>query len=143
MAAITRVSSVDVASPSFMAIDLVVWGALLAAVWSRMRDRVPPRFWWSTLVAAALFAPAISTIFWLQPNLIVFGLALAGFVLVGRRDPLGGFLIRLSIALQPIVILFPLALLSRRPAREAGLWPTAPTAALAFRLVGLAPRHVG
>ena len=132
MASITRVSSVGVAAPAFMAIDLIVWGALLAAVWSRMRDRVPPRFWWSTLVAAAIFAPAISTIFWLQPNLIVFGLALAGFVLVGRRDPLGGFLIGLSIALKPIVILLPLALLLRRQTREAGIWAIATTTLLSF-----------
>ena len=143
MAAITRVSSVDVASPSFMAIDLIVWGALLAAVWSRMRDRVPPRFWWSTLVAAALFAPAISTIFWLQPNLIVFGLALAGFVLVGRRDPLGGFLIGLSIALKPIVILLPLALLLRRQTREAGLWAIATTAVLSFAGLGFLAWRAG
>ena len=65
MAAITRVSSVDVASPSFMAIDLIVWGALLAAVWSRMRDRVPPRFWWST--AAALLVA------WVYKALVVRG----------------------------------------------------------------------
>ncbi|TME23066.1 MAG: DUF2029 domain-containing protein [Chloroflexi bacterium] len=143
MAAITRVSSVDVASPSFMAIDLIVWGALLAAVWSRMRDRVPPRFWWSTLVAAALFAPAISTIFWLQPNLIVFGLALAGFVLVGRRDPLGGFLIGLSIALKPIVILLPLALLLRRQTREAGLWAIATTAVLSIAGLGFLAWRAG
>ena len=136
MASITRASSVDVAAPAFMAIDLIVWGALLAAVWSRMPDRVPPRFWWSTLVAAALFAPAISTIFWLQPNLIVFGLALAGFVLVGRRDPLGGFLIGLSIALKPIVILLPLALLLRRQTREAGIWAIATTAVLSFAGLG-------
>ena len=143
MAAITRVSSVDVASPSFMALDLIVWGALLAAVWSRMRDRVPPRFWWSTLVAAALFAPAISTIFWLQPNLIVFGLALAGFVLVGRRDPLGGFLIGLSIALKPIVILLPLALLLRRQTREAGLWAIATTAVLSIAGLGFLAWRAG
>jgi chromate transport protein ChrA len=136
MAGVTRIASVEVASRAFMAVDLVVWGVLLYAVWSRLRDRVSARFWWSTLVAAAVFAPAISTIFWLQPNLIVFGLALGGFVLVGRRDPAAGLLIGLSVALKPIVVLLLLALLLRRQTRAAGIWAIATTALLSFAGLG-------
>lgn len=143
MAAITRVASVDVAARVFMAVDLIVWGALLTAVWTRLRDRVSIRFWWITLVAAAIFAPAISTIFWLQPNLIVFGLALGGFVLVGRRDPLGGLLIGLSVALKPIVVLVPLALLLRRQTRPAGVWAIATTAVASFAGLGFLAWRAG
>lgn len=143
MAAITRVAPVEVAARGFMAVDLIVWSALLTAVWSRMRDRVSTRFWWITLVAAAIFAPAISTIFWLQPNLIVFGLALGGFVLVGRRDPLGGLLIGLSVALKPIVVLLPLALLLRRQTRPAGVWAIATTAVLSFAGLGFLAWRAG
>jgi len=143
MAAITRLASVDVAARTFMAIDLIVWAALLALVWSSLRDRVSPRFWWSTLVAAAIFAPAISTIFWLQPNLIVFGLALGGFALVGRRNPAAGLLIGLSVAVKPIVILLPLALLLRRETRAAGIWAIATTATLSFAGLGFLAWRAG
>jgi len=136
MAAVSQMARVDLAARVFSTINVVFWGALLNIMWTRMSDRVPSTFWWVTCVAALLFAPAISTIFWLQPNLIVFGLALAGFVLVGRRDPLGGFLIGLSIALKPIVILLPLALLLRRQTREAGIWAIATTAVLSFAGLG-------
>jgi hypothetical protein len=143
MAGVTRIASVEVASRAFMVVDLVVWGVLLYAVWSRLRDRVSARFWWSTLVTAAIFAPAISTIFWLQPNLIVFGLALGGFVLVGRRDPAAGLLIGLSIALKPIVVLLPLALLLRRQTRTAGAWAIATTAGLSFAGLGFLAWRAG
>jgi arabinofuranan 3-O-arabinosyltransferase len=143
MALVSRVASVDVAARAFMAVDLIVWGVLLAAVWGRLRDRVSPRFWWSTLLAAAIFAPAISTIFWLQPNLIVFGLALVGFVLVGRRDPAAGLLIGLSVALKPIVVLLPLALLLRRQTREAGIWAIATAAVLSFAGLGFLAWRAG
>jgi hypothetical protein len=143
MAAISRIGRVDVAARVFSGINVIVWGALLTSIWTRMIDRVPSTFWWVTYSAAVLFAPAISTIFWLQPNLIVFGLALAGFVLVGRRDPLGGFLIGLSIALKPIVILLPLALLLRRQTREAGIWAIATTAVLSFAGLGFLAWRAG
>ncbi len=136
MAAITRIASVEAAARAFMAVDLVFWMLLLALVWHRLRDRVPPRWWWGTLVAAAVFAPAISTIFWLQPNLIVFAIALGGFVLVGRHDRSAGVLIGLSVALKPIVILLPLAILLRRQSRSAGIWAVG--AASALSVVGLA-----
>src|SRR5438270_7732358 len=111
MAAVSQMARVDLAARVFSTINVVFWGALLNIMWTRMSDRVPSTFWWVTCVAALLFAPAISTIFCLQPNLIVFGLALAGFVLIGRRDRVAGLLIGLSIALTPIVIPLPLALL--------------------------------
>jgi len=117
MALTSRAAPLEVSVRIFMAVDLVVWAALLSVVWTRLSDKVRAGWWWATLAAAAVFAPAVSTIFWLQPNLIVFALALGGFALVGRRNRSAGFLIGLSIALKPIVVLLPLALLLRRQTR--------------------------
>ena len=85
MAGVSRIATVDLAAHVFSAINVLVWGSLLNVMWPYMADRVPPMFWWVTYGAAVIFAPAISTIFWLQPNLIVFAIALLGFALIGRR----------------------------------------------------------
>lgn len=130
MSLVTRAAPQFVAARAFMALDLSVWLVLLALVWPRLRRLMPPPMWWSTLTAGALFAPAVSTIFWLQFNLIVFVLALAGFVLVGRHDRAAGLLIGLSVAIKPILILLPLALVVRRSSRSAGAWAVAATALL-------------
>jgi hypothetical protein len=129
MAMVTRVASEDTAARVFMAGNLAVWAALLMSVWNRVRDLLPSRWWWSTLAAAGVFAPAISTLFWLQFNLVVFALALAGFTLAGRHHRWAGFLIGLSVALKPIVVLLPLALVLRRRSRRAGAWAIGMTAA--------------
>lgn len=135
MAVITRAGSVEVTARVFMALDLVVWGALLYVVWSRLHDIAPASWWWATLGAAAVFAPVVSGIFWLQPNLFLFALALGGFVLAGRRDFVAGLLIGASLALKPILLLLPLAMLLRRESRAAGLWAVMTAAVLT--LVGL------
>ena len=132
MALISRGPSIGVAARLFMGVDIVVWGALLTVVWDRLRDRVSSRFWWVTWVAAVVFAPAIQTIFWLQPNLIVLAIALVGFAMMGRRDRAGGILIGLSIALKPIVVLLPLAMLLRRTSRGSAVWAIGSAAALTF-----------
>ncbi|HSS93157.1 MAG TPA: glycosyltransferase family 87 protein [Candidatus Dormibacteraeota bacterium] len=130
MAVITRVASADAGAHVLVAANVVVWGGLLVTVWSRLQGRVPSAWWWGTLVAAAVFSPAISTIFWLNFNIIVFALALAGFSLVGRHDRLAALLIGLSVATKPILLLLPLALLLRRESRTAGMLATAVAAGL-------------
>jgi hypothetical protein len=105
-----------------MAVNLAVWGGLLLWVWNRLLGRVPPALWWGTLLAASVFAPSITTIFWMQPNLIVLALASGGVALAGRRVRTAGLLIGLALALKPVVILLPLALLFRRESRRAALW---------------------
>jgi len=122
MALITRLASEVAGAVAFTAFNLIVWATLLTVTWDRLRNLVPVRWWWATLAAAAVFAPAISNVFWLQFNLAVFALALAGFALAGRRDAAAGLLIGLSVALKPILILLPLALLARRWSRSAGWW---------------------
>ena len=121
MALVSRTAPEFVAARVFTALNIGVWMVLLALVWPRLRSVLPPRLWWTTLAAAALFAPAVSTIFWLQFNVIVLVLALGGFLLIGKRDGWAGFLIGLSIAIKPIVILLPLALLVRPRLRAAGI----------------------
>jgi hypothetical protein len=59
-----------------------------------------------------------------------------GFALIGRNARWGGILIGLSLALKPIVILLPLALLLRRDTRKAGIWSIA--TAGAANVAGLA-----
>lgn len=130
MAAISRAASLDLATPVMLTVNLVVWGGLLLSVWSRLLDRVPSVWWWATLAAAAVFAPAISTIFWMQPNLIVLALALGGVALMGRRDRTAGLLIGLALGLKPILILLPFALLLRGDSRRAGTWAIAVAALL-------------
>jgi hypothetical protein len=125
MALVTRVASVDVAAWVFSGLNLLVWGGQLFSVWSRLQRHVSSRWWWSTLIAAAIFSPAISTILWMQPNLLVLALALGGVVLVGRHHRSAGLLIGLSIALKPLLVLLPLALLFRRDSRTTGGWAIA------------------
>jgi hypothetical protein len=136
MAVITRLTSEVVGAHLFLALNVLLWGGLLVAVWSQLHGRVPSLWWWGTLVAAAVFSPGISTIFWLNFNLVVFVLALGGFVLIGRHDRWAGLLIGVSLASKPILLLLPLALLMRRESRSAGVW--ALVVAAVFSAGGLA-----
>jgi glycosyl transferase family 87 len=130
MALVSRMAGEYVASRIFMALNLTLWMVLLLMIWPRLRPHVPTGWWWATLVAAGIFAPVISTIFWLQFNVIVFALALGGFVLIGRHDGWAGVLIGVGLALKPIAILVPLAMLLRSRMRPAAAWAMATTAVL-------------
>jgi hypothetical protein len=135
MATITRLASEETAARVFMVTNLVIWAALLIVVWGRLDGRVPSRWWWGTLIAAGAFAPTITNVFWLQPDLIVLVLALGGFVLIGRHEGWAVLLIGLSIALKPLLVLLPFVLLIRRQSRCAGVWSIAIAGALS--VVGL------
>jgi hypothetical protein len=143
MAVVTRIAAEDVAARVFLGANLVLWGGLLVAVWSRLYGRVPIFWWWGTLVAAGAFSPGISTIFWLSFNLVAFVLALCGFVLIGRHDRLAGLLIGASLALKPILVLLPLALLLRRESRSAGVWAIAAAAGLSAGGLGFLAWRAG
>jgi hypothetical protein len=143
MALITRVATEQAGAHVFLGLNLLLWAGLLLAVWSRLYGRVPSRLWWGTLVAAAVFSPGISSIFWLTFNLVAFVLALSGFVLIGRHDRLAGLLIGASLAVKPILLLVPLALLLRRESRSAGLWSIAAAAALSVAGLGFLAWRAG
>ncbi|MFI5283484.1 MAG: glycosyltransferase family 87 protein [Candidatus Dormibacterales bacterium] len=130
MALVTRVVSEQLGSYVWLGANLVMWGALLLITWDRLHDQVPKTLWWGTLVAAAAFSPGISSIYWLQFNLLVFVLALGGFLLLGRHDRLAGLLIGASLATKPILLLLPLSMLIRRDTRKAGVFAIATAAAL-------------
>ncbi len=143
MACITRLAPEFVAARVYMAADLSVWLVLLTAVWQRLRTRVPQAWWWGTLVAAGLFAPAVSTIFWLQFNILVFALALLGFHIAGRHPRWAGVLIGVSVAMKPILVLLPLALLLRRRWRHSAAWAIAAAAALSAAGLGFLAWRAG
>jgi arabinofuranan 3-O-arabinosyltransferase len=136
MAAVTQVAPLEAATLVMLAANLVLWGGLLAAVWYRLQDLVPSRWWWSTLGAAAVFAPAISNIFWMQLTLIVFAMTLGGVALTGRRNLAAGLLLGAALALKPILILLPFAFLLHRASRRAGVVAVAVAAVLSA--IGLA-----
>jgi hypothetical protein len=143
MALITRVATEQAGAHVFLGLNLLLWAGLLLTVWSRLYGRVPSRWWWGTLVAAAVFSPGISSIFWLTFNIVAFVLVLSGFVLIGRHDRLAGFLIGASLAVKPILLLVPVALLLRRESRSAGLWSIAAAAALSVAGLGFLAWRAG
>ncbi len=131
MALVSRTSSLAAATVALNAANLLLVLASLAVVWSRLRGLLRPLPWWATLACAVSYSPILSTIRWKQLNLVVFFLALAGFILIRRgRMRAGAVTVGLSLALKPLVIVLPLALLSRRDTRAAGAGCLAATAAL-------------
>jgi hypothetical protein len=135
MGVIARAWPLDAAAIGMLAVNLLFRGGLMLAVWNRLHDRVPGRLWWGTLVAAAVLAPGIATVFWMQPNVILLALALGGVALIGRHDRAAGWLIGLTLAVKPVLILLPFALLLRRDTRRAAAWSIA--AAGSLTLLGL------
>jgi len=143
MAATSRNRTGGRCGPGVQRLNVVVWGALLNVIWTRMIDRVPSTFWWVTYGAAVLFAPAISTIFWLQPNLIVFGLALGGFRAAWTAASGRGAAHRLSVAIKPIVVLLRSRFSSGRQTRVAGVWAIGTAAVLSFAGLGFLAWRAG
>jgi hypothetical protein len=145
MALLARLLPLRVAEVAFTAANLALAGVLLLLVWRRLRARLPRALWWATLAAAALFAPLVSTIAYRQVNLFVFALALAGFAgLRAGREAAGAGLIALAVALKPLALLLPVALLLRRDTRRAGLLAMGGVAVLSLgALAALAARGEG
>jgi hypothetical protein len=135
LAAISAAWPLEVAATGMLIVNLLARGGLLLAVWNRLYGRVPRIWWWGTLVAAAILAPGIATVFWMQPNVILLALAVAGIALIGRHDRAAGFLIGLTLAIKPVLVLLPFALLLRRQTRRGGLWSIAVAAVL--NVIGL------
>ena len=123
MALVSRVLSVTTATFLLTIVNLAIVLAGIGLTWWRLRARLAPRLWWSTLLAALVFAPIASTLWWKQFNIVALGLAAAGFMWSRHGRSIGpAALIALSIAIKPIVILLPLALLIRSDSRKTGWW---------------------
>lgn len=120
--------------------NLFLLTALICATWWALRERLARWFWWTTLVGAWVFGPAISTVWWRQLNIIVLGLAVLAYVMFRHRRANrvwpGAIVLAFSIALKPMAVLLLLALLVRRDSRRAGviaiLW------SIPFQAAGLA-----
>ena len=133
MAIVSRAGSLRAATVALNVLNLVIVIAMLVAAWSWLRGRLTPRLWWATLACAVSYSPILSTIRWKQLNLAVLFLAVVGFALLRRgRARTGAATLGLSLALKPLVILLPFALLSRKDSRVAGALCLAATAALTF-----------
>lgn len=142
MGVISRAWPLGVAATGMLIINLLARGGLLLAVWNRLRG-LPRMWWWATLIAAAVLAPGIATVFWMQPNVILLALSLAGVALIGRHDRAGGFLVGLAFAIKPVLVLVPFALLLRRETRRAGLWSFAVGALLSALGLGFLAWRAG
>jgi len=135
MGVIARAWPLEAAATGMLVANLLVRGGLLLSVWNRLHGRVPTLWWWGTLVAAAVLAPGIATVFWMQPNVILLAIALGGVAMIGRHDRAAGLLIGLTLAVKPVLVLLPFALLLRRQTHRAGVWSIA--AAALFTTIGL------
>ena len=123
MALVSRVLSVTTATFLLTIVNLAIVLAGIGLTWRRLRAHLAPLLWWSTLLAALVFAPIASTLWWKQFNIVALGLAAAGFMWSRQGRSIGpAALIALSIAIKPIVILLPLALLIRSDSRKTGWW---------------------
>ena len=91
------------------------------AYWTWTRDRTREWFAWLLLLGWVGFAPVASATWWKQLELIALGLAALGFLQVRtRRMWVGGLIIGFSVAVKPIVLLVPFALLlGARPGEPA------------------------
>lgn len=131
MAEVTRVMSAETAADLLTVGNLAVIVALVGGTWRALRGVLSPWAWRLTLLAAAGFAPMVSSLWWNQLNLLALALAVLGFVLLGRDRPVwAAVAISLSLAVKPLVVLLPLALLFKRDTRRTGLLVIAFTVAL-------------
>lgn len=122
MAGVSKVMSVDLAVKLATALNVAVIVALVAGVWTALRPRVSRTFWWVTLVLGVLYAPAISSLWWKQMNLVAVGFAVLGYWLALRGRPgRAGLAVALSIGVKPLVILLPFVMLAQRRTRRAGI----------------------
>jgi len=133
MALISRVLSVGSVSRLITALNCLTVFTAAAFVWGGLRFRASVGWCWATLLLALTFAPLSSSLWWKQFNIVVFGLALAGFCLVRYRPKASVFpavLMAVSIVVKPIIFLLPLALVLRSETRRIGALTVAFTAAL-------------
>jgi hypothetical protein len=124
MGVASRVLSQTATAWALTAINILVVAGAYASIWWHLRRRatLSRTFWWGTLLAAVVFAPMISSLWWKQLNLVALALAGVAFLVLRRgRDGLGSLVLALSLLIKPLAILLPVALLLRRETRRAGV----------------------
>ncbi|HET9443354.1 MAG TPA: glycosyltransferase family 87 protein [Acidimicrobiales bacterium] len=126
MALVSRVTTKSGAAVGMTLLNGVVIVTLLAVTWRRLRRELGPIPWSLSLMAAAGFAPIVSSLWWKQLNIVALALAILGERLAQTRRPVAaGASTALSLAIKPILVLVPVAMLLRRDARRAGWWTLA------------------
>jgi len=126
MALVSRIFTVGQTGALLTVLNIALLIGLTSATWWVLRDRIPRWLWWVSIGGAAVFAPAVSTIWWKQFNIVALALVVAGFCILRlvHRTPgllLGALIIALSISIKPVAILVPVALLLRRESFRAGI----------------------
>jgi len=120
MALVATLMSVDTAATLVSALNVGLIVGVIGVVWAKLRPQVSRRWWWTTLILAALYAPTICSLWWKQVNLLAFALALLGFWLAQEhRHTTSGLALALSIGVKPLVILLPFVMLAHRTTRRA------------------------
>ena len=133
MALLSRAGSEASVTGPYNLGQVAVAMALIAVAWWRLRGVLAPGRWWLTLLAAVLFAPLSSVLWWKQVNLYALAPAVLGFELLRRGKPAdvaGGALLGLSLNIKPFAILLPLAMLFKPGARRGALLTLGWTAAI-------------
>ena len=121
LAPITRIMPLHTAAWWVTLANMLVIVGGAVAIWVWTRDRTREWFAWLLVLGWVGFAPVASATWWKQLELVPLGLAALGFLQVRTRRPwIGGVLIGLSVAIKPMVLLVPLALLLWRSTRKAG-----------------------
>ncbi|HET9051634.1 MAG TPA: glycosyltransferase 87 family protein [Candidatus Dormibacteraeota bacterium] len=138
MGLVSRVMGESAAATVVTVVNGLLLAGLLGVAWWEVRRRagaVPAAV---VLGLGTVFAPAVSTVWWKQFNLISLALGVAAFALVRSRRPgYAGALLALSIAVKPVLVLLPVALLLRRATRAAAVATLAWLGALVAGAVAL------
>lgn len=127
MAIASRLSGLGHVEVVLNVVNLSLVGAAVAVTWWGLRTRLDRVWWWGSLCAIDVFAPAVSTIWWKQFNAMSLVLAAFGLWIVRRhRDERSGVVsgalaIALSISIKPVAVLVVPALLLKRDSRFAGI----------------------
>lgn len=122
MAGVSKTMSAGTAADLVTAANLVIVAALIGVTWRRLHGAIPAWAWRAGLLVLAGFGPMVSSLWWNQLNLFALGLAALGFLLLTQdRTAWGALAISLSLAVKPLVVLLPLALLCKADTRRAGL----------------------
>jgi Glycosyltransferase family 87 len=127
----TRLASDRATADVLTAINVILVVGTAAIVLQRLRGVLSTTWWWVLAFALFCFAPAMSSVWWKQVNIICLVLALGGFEMLRRgREHRGAALIALSLSVKPLAILLPFVLLAARQTRRAGAWAFAYLVAL-------------
>jgi len=132
LASMTRILRLADAARLVTAVNLAIVATAAVALWRMLRSHLRAGLALAvTAGSTLLFAPVVSTIWWRQLNLVALGLAVLGFLQVRRGRPgSGAALIGSSLALKPLFVVLPVALVLRRETRRAGVHALAWTAGL-------------